>query len=234
MVQIHTICVPYMVKVNGVGGCPTTYIVSLPRVLQEVKCSVLGCLSVAHSVQSTLQSYHVLPILIQDGRGPRRGGTAVPLWLVWNSYASGEDHHTPEDGELKQKHPNEVTEKVCSKCVQVLGGYIQPNRRGTKRQNASREKRCLNKSGWCWTSRTTTVQNYYITSGSCVRCGRGMGSWYRGRGRIHLSRKRFITHYFSWCCCLEQRCGCYWRHVNTNSFTSRSSILATFYYIRDV
>ena len=38
MVQIHTICVPHMSKVNGVGGGLTTDMVSLPRVLQEVKC----------------------------------------------------------------------------------------------------------------------------------------------------------------------------------------------------
>ena len=49
MTQIHGICVPHTRGVDKVGGGPTTYIVSFPRVLQEVKCTVLGCPAVAHS-----------------------------------------------------------------------------------------------------------------------------------------------------------------------------------------
>ena len=33
---------------NKVGGGPTIYVVSFPMVLQEVKCPVSGCTSVAH------------------------------------------------------------------------------------------------------------------------------------------------------------------------------------------
>ena len=38
MIQIHTICIPHMRGVNEVGGGPNTYVLSLPRGLQEVKC----------------------------------------------------------------------------------------------------------------------------------------------------------------------------------------------------
>ena len=195
---------------------------------------MLECLSVAYSVRRNLQSYHVPPLPIQGGSGTRGGGTDDTLWLVENAYASREDHQIPGGGELKQKHRNEVAEEVCGNCVQMLGGDIHPNRGGRKSQNTSRGYRCSNTSGWCWTSQTTRVQKSYVTSGRCGRCGTGLGSCYEGRGHIHLSWKRFITHYFSWCCFLEQKCGCYWRHVNTNSFTYRISMLATLCYILDV
>ena len=49
MARIHGICVPQTRGFDDVGGDPTTYVVSFPRVLQEVKCLVLGCPAVAHS-----------------------------------------------------------------------------------------------------------------------------------------------------------------------------------------
>ena len=49
MARIHGICVPQTRGVNGVGVGPSTYVVSFPRLLKEVKCLVPGCLEVAHS-----------------------------------------------------------------------------------------------------------------------------------------------------------------------------------------
>ena len=49
-VQIHVICFPQIRGVDEVGGGTTTYVVSFPRVLQEVKFPMTGCLVVAHSV----------------------------------------------------------------------------------------------------------------------------------------------------------------------------------------
>ena len=42
MSMIHGICVPRMRGVSEVEGGPTTYVVSFPNVLQEVRCAVLG------------------------------------------------------------------------------------------------------------------------------------------------------------------------------------------------
>ena len=53
MAQIHAICIPQKRGVDEVGGGQTTYVASFPGVLQEVKCPVLGCLSVAHSARRT-------------------------------------------------------------------------------------------------------------------------------------------------------------------------------------
>ena len=50
MAQIHGICIPHTRGVDEVGGETTTYVVSLPRVLQTVKCLVPGCPAVPHSV----------------------------------------------------------------------------------------------------------------------------------------------------------------------------------------
>ena len=49
MMRTHGICVPQMGRVDEVGGGPTTYVVSFPKVLQEVRCPVSGCPEVAHS-----------------------------------------------------------------------------------------------------------------------------------------------------------------------------------------
>ena len=45
----HGICVPQTRGVNEVGEGTTTYVVSFPKVLQEVRCTVPGCPVVAHS-----------------------------------------------------------------------------------------------------------------------------------------------------------------------------------------
>ena len=49
MAQIHGICVPQTRGVDKVGGGPTTYMVSFPRLLQEIAFPVSGSPSVAHS-----------------------------------------------------------------------------------------------------------------------------------------------------------------------------------------
>ena len=48
MAQIHGICVPQMRGFDEVGGGPTTYVLPFPRVLQELKCPLPGCLAVAY------------------------------------------------------------------------------------------------------------------------------------------------------------------------------------------
>ena len=40
------------------------------------------------------------------------------------------NNQAPDDGALQQEHLDEVEEKVCGDCEQVLGGEIQPNRGG--------------------------------------------------------------------------------------------------------
>ena len=47
--QIHGIFVPQTRGVDKVGGGPTTYVVSFPRIFQEVNCLVSGYLAVSHS-----------------------------------------------------------------------------------------------------------------------------------------------------------------------------------------
>ena len=54
---IHGICVPQTRGVYDVGGGATTYVVSLHRVLQEVKCPVPRCLAVAHSAGRSRKNF---------------------------------------------------------------------------------------------------------------------------------------------------------------------------------
>ena len=49
MARSHGICVPQMRRFDEVGGGPTKYVVSFPKVLQEVRCPVPGCPEVVHS-----------------------------------------------------------------------------------------------------------------------------------------------------------------------------------------
>ena len=49
MAKIHGICIPQTRGGDKVRGVPTTYVVSFPRVLQELKCLVPGFPEVAHS-----------------------------------------------------------------------------------------------------------------------------------------------------------------------------------------
>ena len=79
-VRVHVMCAPQTMGVDEVGGeGPITYVVSFPRVLQEVKYLVPGCTSVVHNALRTPRAFHVPPLLIQGGSGPRGGGTAAPL-----------------------------------------------------------------------------------------------------------------------------------------------------------
>ena len=48
MASSHGICFPHIRGVDEVGGGPTTYVVSFPKVLQEVRCPVPGFPVVAH------------------------------------------------------------------------------------------------------------------------------------------------------------------------------------------
>ena len=79
MTRIYFICVPQTRGVDEVKGRPTIYAVYIPSVLEEVKCPVLGCPSVADSMQRAPQSFHVTPLSIQGGGGPRRFETAATL-----------------------------------------------------------------------------------------------------------------------------------------------------------
>ena len=49
MSRSHGICVHHTRGVDEVGGGPSTYLVSFPRLLQEVKCPVPGCSVEVHS-----------------------------------------------------------------------------------------------------------------------------------------------------------------------------------------
>ena len=49
MAKIHGIFFPQTRVVDEVGGVPTTYVVSFPKVIQEVRCPVPGCPVVSHS-----------------------------------------------------------------------------------------------------------------------------------------------------------------------------------------
>ena len=49
MVRSHGICALQTRGIDEVRGGPTTYVVSFPRVLQEVNYPVTGYLAVAHS-----------------------------------------------------------------------------------------------------------------------------------------------------------------------------------------
>ena len=49
MAQIHSICVPQTRGVDELGGGTIAYIVSFPRLFQDVKCPLPGCPAVAHS-----------------------------------------------------------------------------------------------------------------------------------------------------------------------------------------
>ena len=47
--SLDGICVPQTRGVNEKGEGPTTYVVSIPRILQLVRCLVLRCPAIAHS-----------------------------------------------------------------------------------------------------------------------------------------------------------------------------------------
>ena len=127
MMRIHSICILQTRGVDKVGEGSTTYVVSLPKVLQKVKCLVKGCLMVAHSA-GQLQA-----LSVQGDGGSRGGGYATPLLLVQNSHASREAHQTTADGKMRQEHLDVVAEKRCGDCGQVLGGNLYPHKGGRSR-----------------------------------------------------------------------------------------------------
>ena len=49
MASLHGVCVPQPRGVNDKGELPTTYVVSLPRILPLVRCPVPGCPAVVHT-----------------------------------------------------------------------------------------------------------------------------------------------------------------------------------------
>ena len=77
-----------------------------------------------------LQTFHVPPLHIQGGGGPRGDGAAAPLLIGRNVHTRGAGHKAQEGGALRQKYPDEVEEAGCGDCGQVFGGNVQPNRGG--------------------------------------------------------------------------------------------------------
>ena len=71
--------------------------------------------SVAQSGK-TAQTFHVSPLQIQGGDGPRGGGAAALIWLVRNAHASGAAHKSQEGGALQQKNSDLVEEAGCGIC----------------------------------------------------------------------------------------------------------------------
>ena len=57
MAQIHGICIPHTRGVDKGGGGPTTYVVSLPRVLNSVKFLVPVFLVVAYSAGQLQENF---------------------------------------------------------------------------------------------------------------------------------------------------------------------------------
>ena len=57
IVRSHGIYVPQTRGVDGVGEGPTTYVVSSPKVLQELICPVPGCPEVAHSAGTLHENF---------------------------------------------------------------------------------------------------------------------------------------------------------------------------------
>ena len=49
MARILGMCTPNIKEVDEVGGGPTTYVVSFPRVLQKLNFPVTGCSLLSHS-----------------------------------------------------------------------------------------------------------------------------------------------------------------------------------------
>ena len=73
MESLHGICVPQMRGVDKKGEGPTTYVVSLPRILQSVRCLVPGRPVVAHSVgrlQENFMFWHFWShiAVVQEGK----------------------------------------------------------------------------------------------------------------------------------------------------------------------
>ena len=71
----HGICVPLKRGLDEVVGGPTTYMVSFPRLLQEVKCPVLGCLVGVHRsgrIREHFMYCHFLSnvVVLQEGAEP--------------------------------------------------------------------------------------------------------------------------------------------------------------------
>ena len=71
----HSSCVPQTRGVDEKGEVPTTYVVSLPRVLQLVRCPVPGCPVVEHSERRLRESFMFQHIqsriaLVQKGKEP--------------------------------------------------------------------------------------------------------------------------------------------------------------------
>ena len=72
MSRLHGIYLPQIRVVIEGGGGPTTYVMSFTRALRLVKCSVPGCLAVAHSVGRLQENFiyrHFQPhvVVVQEG-----------------------------------------------------------------------------------------------------------------------------------------------------------------------
>ena len=75
MAWLHGICFPQTRGVNKLGGVPTTYMVSLSRVMQFVRCLVPVCPAVTHSVgllreNFMYQHFWLQVVVVQKGSEP--------------------------------------------------------------------------------------------------------------------------------------------------------------------
>ena len=118
------ICVPQTRGVDEVVGGPTTYVVSLPKVIQEVRCPVPGCLAVAHSAGRLSEHFMFCPfrsnvLVVQEGKEP------LPRCdLCIMHMPEGAAHQAQEDCTLQEEHPYEVEAAGCGNCGQVFGGNV--------------------------------------------------------------------------------------------------------------
>ena len=73
MARSHGICVHHTRGYDEVRGRPTTYMMSLPKVLQEVRCPVPGCPAVEHSAGRLFKNFMFCPfrskeVVVQEGK----------------------------------------------------------------------------------------------------------------------------------------------------------------------
>ena len=81
MPSLHGICAPQTKGVNEKEEGPTTYVVSLPGILQLVRCPVPGFPAVAQSA-GRLREHFMFRLFFTDSGGQGGKGTAALLRLV--------------------------------------------------------------------------------------------------------------------------------------------------------
>ena len=130
MAKIYGICVPQTRGVDEVGVGMATYAVFFPRVLQEVKCPMPGCPSVAYSAGRLHEHFmhchfRSKVAVVQEGTYPLTRcdlcRTHMPEWRLISHRKTARYY---------KKHSDEVEEAGCGNCGQVCGSNVQPNRGG--------------------------------------------------------------------------------------------------------